>query len=151
MFVLPVECLFYHPLLLCPKNIVPHYKATLQPIHYAVPMSQGAKLNLITWNCRGLKHLRKVKQAVNKLKETYSKIVLLKEAHLHDDNHLGVRKRWRGNAYTAPFSSQSRGVMTLIHESVPFQMKIIKDKRGGFRFRLQGDGGFESELPMRGS
>lgn len=44
-----------------------------------------------------------------------------------------VRRRWHGNVFTAAFSLRSRGVMTLIHESVPFSVhNIIKDKKGRY-------------------
>lgn len=101
-------------------------------------MSQGNNFNFVTWNCRGLQRLQKVKQVINRLKEMDSKVVFLQETHLLDDNLLKVRRRWRGEVYTAPFTSQSRGVMTLIHESIPFQIKnIIKDKKGRYLV-LQG-------------
>lgn len=78
----------------------------------------------------------KMKQVMNKLKEMDAKIVLLQETHLIDDN-IRVKRRWRGTVYSASFTSQARGVMTLIHESVSFQIKIIKDKRGRYLI-LQG-------------
>uniref|UniRef100_A0A096LX15 Reverse transcriptase domain-containing protein n=1 Tax=Poecilia formosa TaxID=48698 RepID=A0A096LX15_POEFO len=101
-------------------------------------MSQTVKCNFISWNCRGLQRLQKVKQVMNRLKEMESKIIFLQETHLLDEDNLKVRRRWRGNIYTAPFTSHSRGVMTLIHESVPLQIEnIIKDKRGRYLI-LQG-------------
>lgn len=100
-------------------------------------MSQEVNLNFISWNCRGLQRLQKIKQVMNKLKEMNTKIVLLQETHLIDDS-IRVRRRWKGTVYAASFTSQARGVMTLIHESVPFKIKnIIKDKRGRFLI-LQG-------------
>lgn len=44
-----------------------------------------------------------------------------------------VKRRWRGSVFTSAFTSRARGVMTLIHESVPFHVKnIIKDNRGRY-------------------
>lgn len=44
-----------------------------------------------------------------------------------------MKRRWQGSVYTASFSSRARGVMTLIHKSVPFQVKnVIKDRLGRY-------------------
>lgn len=40
--------------------------------------------------------------------------------------------------YKAPFSSQTQGVMTLTHESVPFQVKNIKNDKLGRYLIIQG-------------
>lgn len=66
-----------------------------------------------------------------------SKIVFVQETHLLEKDTIKIRRRWQGSVYTS-FSSQVRGVMTLIHKSVPFQMKhVIKDKFGRY-LKVQG-------------
>ena len=41
---------------------------------------------------------------------------------------LKVRRRWSGHVYSASFSANARGVITLIHKSLPFQvMKTLSD------------------------
>lgn len=68
---------------------------------------------------------------MNKIKEMDSKIVFLQETHLLEKDTIRIRRRWQGSVYTAALSSQARGVMTLIHKTVPFQVKnVIKDTSG---------------------
>lgn len=70
---------------------------------------------------------------MTKLKDIDSKIVFLQETHLMMEDEKGVRRKWRGSAFTPAFTSRARGVMTLIHESVPFQVKnVIKDRKGRY-------------------
>lgn len=96
-------------------------------------MSQGVNLNFVTWNCRGLQKLRNVKQVMNKIKDIDSKIVFLQETHLLDEDKKKIRRRWQGSIFTASCLSWARGVMTLIHKTVPFQMKnVIKDRMGRY-------------------
>lgn len=74
-------------------------------------MPQGVNLNFVSWNCRGLQQLRKVKQVMNKIKDIDSKNLL-------DEDNKKIRRRWQGSVFTASFSSRARGVMTLIHKTV---------------------------------
>lgn len=62
-----------------------------------------------------------------------SNIVFLQETHLIHKDELKVRRRWRGNVFSASFNSEARGVITLVHESIPLQVnKVIKDKLGRY-------------------
>lgn len=95
-------------------------------------MSQ-VKLKFVSWNCRGLQQLKKIKQVMNRLKEMNSKIVFLQETHLLEGETKKIVRRWQGGVYTAAFSSRARGVMTLIHQSVPFLVEnVVKDKWGRY-------------------
>lgn len=67
-----------------------------------------------------------------------SRIIFLQESHLLEEEENRIRRRWQGSVFTAAFSSRSRGVMTLICESVPFCANIIKDKGGRFLI-IQGN------------
>ena len=70
---------------------------------------------------------------MNKLRDMDSKIVFLQEAHTLKEDNVRISRRWQGNVYAASFTSQARGVMTLIHNSVPFQVSdVIKDKYGRY-------------------
>lgn len=70
---------------------------------------------------------------MNRLKEMNSKIVFLQETHLLDEEIKRITRRWQGSVYTAAFSSRARGVMTLIHQSVPFQVEnVVKDRWGRY-------------------
>lgn len=94
-------------------------------------MSSEIKIKITSWNCRGLRKLKKVKQVMNRVKSMQSNIVFLQETHLAQSDDLKVGRRWRGKVFSAPFNSQARGVTTLVHESIPLQVnKIIKDKFG---------------------
>lgn len=73
-------------------------------------MSQAVNLNFVSWNCRGLQQLRKIKQVMNKIKEAFD---------------TKVRRKWQGSEYTDAFSSRARGVMILIHKAIPFQVKNV--------------------------
>lgn len=96
------------------------------------------KIKITSWNCRGLQKLKKVKQVMNRIKTLQSNIVFLQETHMKCEDELKVRRRWKGIVTSAPFTSQARGVMILIHDSIPFQIdKIIKDK-GGRYIIMQG-------------
>lgn len=62
-----------------------------------------------------------------------SKIVFLQETHTLKEDNVKISRRWQGDIYAASFTSQARGVMTLIHNSVPFQVsEVIKDKYGRY-------------------
>lgn len=95
-------------------------------------MSQRVELKCISWNCRGLQK-KKIKQVMNKLRDMDSKIVFLQETHTLKEDNVKISRRWQGDIYAASFTSQARGVMTLIHNSVPFQVsEVIKDKYGRY-------------------
>jgi len=70
---------------------------------------------------------------MNKISDMDSKVVFLQETHLLDKDLKSIKRRWQGSVFTASFSSKARGVMILIHNTVPFQVKnIIKDKWGRY-------------------
>lgn len=53
--------------------------------------------------------------------------------HLAAKEDCRIRRRWQGTVSSAPFNSQARGVMTLIHRSIPLNVtKVISDKFGRF-------------------
>lgn len=101
-------------------------------------MSGGIRIKISSWNCRGLQKLEKVKQVMSRLNSMHSDIMLLQETHLLSSQEAKIRRRWQGSVYSAPFTSQARGVMILIHKSIPFQVtRVIKDKAGRYVI-LQG-------------
>lgn len=80
-----------------------------------------------------LQKATKNKQVMNRVKSLQSKIVFFQETHLIHKEKLKVRRRWKGKILSAPFTSQARGVMILIHDSIPFQIhNAIKDKAGRY-------------------
>lgn len=96
-------------------------------------MSVDLKVRITSWNCRGLQKIKKVKLVMNRIKILQSKIVFLQETHLTHEDELKVRRTWKGKILSAPFTSQARGVMILIHNSIPLQIhKVMKDKAGRY-------------------
>lgn len=96
-------------------------------------MSQNVKLKFFSWNCRGLQKVKKIKQVMNKLKDSDAKIIFLQETHTLKEDHVKISRRWQGTVYSASFNSQARGVMILIHSSIPFQvLNTIEDKFGRY-------------------
>lgn len=93
----------------------------------------GFKIIITSWNVRGIRKLIKLKQVLNRIKYLKSKIVFLQESHLTRTDMQMLTKRWTGQVFHAPFTSHARGVVTLIHKSVPFQKtKLIIDPGGRF-------------------
>lgn len=93
----------------------------------------SSKLQFTSWNVRGLNKLVKLKQVMGRIKHLQAKIVFLQETHLTPDDVIKVRRRWPGHVFSASFSSHSRGVITLIHKSVPFRlMRVSEDKLGRY-------------------
>lgn len=77
------------------------------------------------------KKLKKIKQVTDELKDIDSKNVFLQVTRtLHYDN-IRISGRWQ--CYAASFTSQARGVMTLIQKSLPFQVtNVFKDTFGRY-------------------
>lgn len=91
------------------------------------------KVKFTSWNYRGLNNITKVKQVMNRIKFLQSKIVFLQETHLLGGDISKIKRRWQGQVLSAPYTTHARGVMILIHKSVPLQIKtIIKDPAGRY-------------------
>lgn len=96
-------------------------------------MSVEVKVKITSWNCRGQQNTKKVKQVMNRIKTLESNIIFLQETHLRREDELKVRRRWKGGIWSAPFTSQARGVMILVRDSIPLQIhKVVKDKAGRY-------------------
>lgn len=50
-------------------------------------------------------------------------IIILQETHFLRDDISRVATRWPGQVFSPSFTSHARGVMVLIHKSIPFQLK----------------------------
>ena len=96
-------------------------------------MTSGLDIKFTSWNCRGLQKLKKVKQVMGRLKDLQSRIIFLQETHLGAKQDLRIRRRWQGEVFSAHFNTQARGVMILVHRSIPLSVtKIIADKEGRY-------------------
>ena len=51
--------------------------------------------------------------------------------HLTPEDVVKVRRRWPGRVFSASSSSHSRGVITLIHNSLPFHLIDVDEDRYG--------------------
>lgn len=91
------------------------------------------ELKFTSWKYRGLQKPKKIKQVMNKLKDINLNIVFLQETHTLAEDNVKIARRWQGNIYATSFTSQVRGLMTLISRSVPFKVSnVIKDKFGRY-------------------
>lgn len=96
-------------------------------------MSETEKVKFITWNCRGMGSLKKVKQVMDRIKLLQAKIVFLQETHMTTGETIKIQRRWHGQVFSCCYASNARGVMILIHKSIPFQVeKVVKDPAGRF-------------------
>lgn len=90
-----------------------------------------------SWNVRGLNKLVKLKQVMSRIKQLKAKIVFLQETHLTPKDTVKLSRRWSGRVFSASFSSHSRGVATLIHNSLPFHLiKVYEDTFSAKLFQL---------------
>ena len=97
----------------------------------------SSDLQFTPWNVRGLNKIVKLKQVMNRLWQLKAKIIVLQETHLTSEDVIRVRRRWPGQVFSASFSSNSRGVITLIHKSVPFKLiRVTEDGLGRYLINL---------------
>ncbi len=86
----------------------------------------------------------KLKQVLGRIRLLKSQIIFLQESHLTDT--IKVKKRWPGQVFAAPFNSQARGVIILIHKSIPFRLSREVIDLAGRYIILQGTI-LEAKLP----
>lgn len=82
----------------------------------------ASDLQFTSWNVRGLNKIVKLKQVMDRLQQLKAKITVFQETHLTSEDVIGVRRRWPGLVFSASGSSNSRGVITLIHKTVPYKL-----------------------------
>lgn len=110
-------------------------------------MEGDSSTKVSTWNVRGLGKLHKLKQVMTRLKHLKSMVIFLQESHLLSSDVLKVSRWWLGQVYSASFSSNARGVITLIHKSLPFQVvKTLPDPAG--RYLILQDSLFNENIKM---
>lgn len=70
---------------------------------------------------------------MNRIKHFNSKIIFLQETHLTISDIKIIRSRWPGQVVYATFNNYARGVLILIHKTIPFQtIRIIQDTAGRY-------------------
>ena len=93
----------------------------------------AAVLRYLTWNTNGINDPTKHKKVLNFLRNHRIDIALLQETHLTDAEHAKLTRQWQGQIFYSSFTSQSRGVATLIGKNVPLQVdNIERDKQGRY-------------------
>lgn len=48
-----------------------------------------------------------------------------------------MRRRWQGCMYSASFTPQAKGVLLLIHNSIPFRVMKVNNEKLNLIFMLQ--------------
>lgn len=92
-----------------------------------------SNIKITSWNVRGVRDLAKIKQVLNRIKQLKSHIIFLQEIHLRATEVSRLQKRWPGQVLCAPYSNYARGVLVLIHKSLPFQIvDVICDHYGRY-------------------
>ena len=100
--------------------------------------TKNLNLTITSWNVRGIRKLIKLKQVLNRVKYLKSQIVFIQETHLTKTDIHKLNRKWQGQIFHAPFTSQARGVTILIHKSVPFQKSKLMIDTGGRYIIVQG-------------
>ena len=101
-------------------------------------MSSNVNLKITSWNVRGVGKLAKMKQVLSRVKQLKSSVVYLQETHLLSDEVIKIKRRWSGQVISASCLSHTRGVMILIHKSVPFKVDNVIRDIGGRYLIVQG-------------
>ena len=82
-----------------------------------VRISDYNEMEIITYNCRGLKDYRKLKRVLNScagvIKAKHLSLILLQETHLIKEEENKLRVMWRGGYVASPGQGASRGCLTL--------------------------------------
>lgn len=77
------------------------------------------------------KKVAKVKQVMNIVKQYHPILVFLQKTYLLSSETGCLKKRWPGQVITCSFSSYARGIVVLVHKSVP--LRIQRQDRFGSR------------------
>lgn len=95
--------------------------------------SSSLNIEITCWNVRGMRKLAKLKQVLDRIKYLKSKIVFLQESHLIASEVHYLNRRWPGQVFHACYNTHARGVVILIHKSIPFQVtKTTQDPYGRY-------------------
>uniref|UniRef100_A0A3B5MBM6 exodeoxyribonuclease III n=1 Tax=Xiphophorus couchianus TaxID=32473 RepID=A0A3B5MBM6_9TELE len=90
-------------------------------------------LKIVSLNVKRINNVIKRLNILTFLKKENTKIALLSETHLTDNEHLKLRRNWVGQVFYSSHNSKSRGAAILIHHSLPFTLeKTMSDNDGYF-------------------
>lgn len=75
---------------------------------------------------------------MDRIKLLQAKLIFLQETHMTTSDTIRIQRRWQGRVFSCCYASNARGVMILVHKTIPLQVeKITKDPAGRFII-LQG-------------
>ena len=91
------------------------------------------KLNLISWNVKGLNHPVKRNRVLAHLSQLHVGIAFLQETHFHNADINRIRRTWVGEVFHSRFNSKARCTAILIHKDILFAAeKTVADPGGRF-------------------
>uniref|UniRef100_A0A671UG02 exodeoxyribonuclease III n=1 Tax=Sparus aurata TaxID=8175 RepID=A0A671UG02_SPAAU len=100
---------------------------------YICIMTNSSNIKITSWNVRGLRKITKLKQVMSRIRHLKSKIIFLQETHLTFADLKRVQSRWPGQVIHACYNNYARGVLILIHRTIPLQIvKTIQDPGGRY-------------------
>ena len=96
--------------------------------HVRVNKEGKENVQILTYNCRGLKDYKKLKRILNTsaglIKKERLSIILLQETHLGREAEGRLKLMWRGNFILSPGEGRSRGCLTLLDSTWQIAEKI---------------------------
>lgn len=104
--------------------------------------TQSSKINILTWNVRGLNDHRKLRKVLAYLTRWGIDIALLQETHLPLLNTMLQHRGLQGNIHVAGFVSHARGVITWVNPKSELKLEALDlDPEGRFAIsRCSGRG-----------
>lgn len=82
----------------------------------------STKLNIITWNVRGLRDPRKRRQILSYLDRHQVHVAMLQETHFNPRRNITFACKWAAHRIFSSFSSYARGVAILVKRGTPFTL-----------------------------
>lgn len=88
----------------------------------------SSNIKIMSWNVRVLQKITKLKQVMRRIRHVKSKIIFLQETHLTVADLKCPQSRRSGQVLYACFKKYARGVLILIHRTIPLHtVKTIQD------------------------
>ena len=98
-------------------------------------------ITIISMNVQGLGDRSKRKDVLNLLKSKNYSICMLQDTHFTAAEEIYIRAQWGYECYFSNYSSQSRGVATLINNNFDFKLNSVEQDNNGNLLILNGKTG----------
>ena len=95
------------------------------------------KITFISMNCQGLGDKAKRKDVLHFLKQKKHSIYLLQDTHFTEKEEKYIRTQWGYDCYFSSFSSQSRGVSTMLNPNFEHKVTQVKKDNEGNKLILE--------------